>query len=221
MKIKKIISKKALKDVKPCMDPWKWSTRLREAENQKRVKQFIYQQWVLIFGSQPPENVSLTLLRIKISYHLEYERNKANNKPMSDGFLKNYKAAMALNLQGFDESMRYILEMHIKNKELTPEEEEEMKIKKKKAVEKAKATKAENAKGEVKGPKKGETWASILQANYKAKLSDKKLAELMTKAMKNGHIYTEQEVVKARGFFNFGALSSKVKKPVKPLQKFE
>lgn len=221
IKIRRTVTKKALKDVRRLDTSSAWLRELREArfEGIGSLKRIVSQQWALHFGGEPPEGIHLVLLETKLGYHIEHEQKKAQGLPIVGKFLRNYKAAMEFSLQGFDADMRFYLELGMKYQGVSPEKEEEMKVKRKAAAVKAQATKA---KSEVnKGPKKGATWVGLFQANYKKQLTDAELAKAMTKAMGDGHSYTEQEVVKNRGFFNFGGFGAKYPKPKTALQQFK
>lgn len=219
-RVKKALTKKALLSVGKYDNYWKWSSKLKELNLKGGTKSksiFIYQQYKLWFNEEPPEGIADKLIELKIGYTILKNEIENKGKKLSNKCLKNYRAAMNLNLVDFDYDMRFCIKSAINQRELSPEQEEEMKVKRKKAVKKAQATR--QAKTGTKKTK-GETWAGILQENYKKKLNDTALAKEMTKRMGDGVKYNDSHVIKARGFFNFGALSSKVAKPNKPLQQY-
>lgn len=216
MKIK--TTKKALQNVHRCDTSWMWEREKREASMSNSEKKFVLQQWELHFKTDPPESVSWILLKEKLAYHIAHEENLVKGRVESDKFKRNYKAAMELDLQGFHPDSRYLLELSMKYKGVSPEKEQEMKAKKKQAGAKAAATR--KAREGNKGPKKGETWHGLLSANFSKKLTDEELAAAMTKAMGTGEKFTTDQVIKARGFFNFGALSPKLDKPKTALKQY-
>lgn len=222
MKKKLVIKKKAAGPLpSQIVKTWVWECRLRAAkmESEGAVKRLIEQQWKCWFGQPVPEKVDRVLLEVKLAYAIDFFQKKTEGKPIKDSFLKNYKAAMALDLDGFDKDMRQVMRIDIQHRGTSPEQEEQMKVKRKAAAEKAQATKAKN--NPSKGPKKGATWYELFKANHAKKLTDTELAKAMTKAMGDGHTYTEQEVVKNRGFYNFGGFGKNYPKPKTALDQFK
>lgn len=211
MKLKRLLSKKQLKKVDTVSSYNEWSLGLKKAQEKSITahREFVFQQWAKIFGGELPKK-DLHLLELKIGYHLQYEEKKAKGETLSPKSLQNYKAAMEMNVQKFHPEFRSILDILLKSKN---QKENTMKAKKK-------AVKKESAVKISKGPKKGETWAALLTENFKKKLNDTQLAAEMTKRMNDGTVYTEAQVLKSRGFFNFGALSSKIEKPKTKLVQF-
>lgn len=220
-KEEKALTKKALAQARHCDTSGSYSHWKREArfEGDSALRTFILQQYKLNFNQEPPADVHWKLLDAKNAYFIEMNEKRLAGRELSPKFLQNHKAAMEFNLQGFHPDMKALLELDIKHREIDPEKEQEMKVKKQKAVEKAQKTKAE--KNANKGPRKGETWFNLFKANHAKKLTDPELAKAMTKAMDDGHVYTEQEVVKNRGFYNFGAFGKRFPKPAKALEQFK
>lgn len=220
-KDEKALSKRVLANVRHCDTTWAYSRWKREARmgSDSAYRTFVLQQYKLNFGEDAPQGVHVELLDAKNMYHVEGEEKKKNGIEPSPKWLKNYKAAMKLDLQGFDADLKTLLEIGIKHRSTDPEKEQEMKMKRKAAAEKAQNTKAERTPN--KGPKKGATWYELFKANHTKKLTDSELAEAMTKAMNDGHVYTEQEVVKNRGFYNFGGFGKNYPKPSKALEQFK
>lgn len=220
-KEEKLTSTKALSRAKHCDTTWSFSYWKREAlmNSWGQYRDFIVQQWAFNFKEPFPSDAPLDLVSAKIMYHLDKQEKDAKHLKPSPSWERNYKAAMKMDLQAFDADMRTLLEISIKHRELSPEKEQEMKVKRKAAAEKAQKTKSEKAVN--KGPKKGATWYGLFKANHSAKLTDAELAKAMTKAMNDGHVYTEQEVVKNRSFYNFGAFGKNYPKPAKPLEQFK
>lgn len=218
----KLTSNKALSRARHCDSTWSFSYWKREAlmNSWGQYRDFVIQQWAFNFKDEPyPAETPLDLVAAKIMYHLDKQEKDAKQIVPSPSWTRNYKAAMKMDLQAFDAGMRTLLEISIKHREISPEKEQEMKVKRKAAAEKAQKTKSE--KNPNKGPKKGATWFGLFKANHAAKLTDAELAKAMTKAMNDGHVYTEQEVVKNRGFYNFGAFGKNYPKPSNALEQFK
>lgn len=211
--MKLVIKKKAAAPAKnQIMRSWIWECRLRAArmESDAAVKRLIAEQWQLWFGQPVPEKDQV-LLEVKLAYAIDFHEKNQQKKKLSESFLQNYKAAMAMLPEGFDKDMRQVMRIDTAHRGTSPEKEMEMKVKRKAAAVKATATKQKNNPN--KGPRKGATWYGLFKANHSAKLTDAELAKAMTKAMGDGHTYTEQEVVKNRGFYNFGGFGKNFPKP--------
>lgn len=220
-KIKKALTKKALAVVGRCEKYCDYSFKLRDLRTkggESSVMPFVAQQYKLWYNEDPPTDQPNKLIEIKVGYKILIHDIKGRGEEPSPEVLKNYKASQNFNLKGFDKEMQSLLKIAIKKTQISQEKEEEMTKVRKKAAAKAQATKA--AKSGGKKITKGETWGAILKENFKKKLTDEQLAKEMTKRMGDGNTYTEDQVKKARGFFNFGALSSKVEKPSEPLKQF-
>lgn len=219
--MKLVIKKKAKISGKKIENAWVWECRLREAKmsGEPAVKRLVLEQWDAWGLGIIPEKTGLVLLETKVAYVIDMHQRKVEKFPITERFLRNHKAAMRLDLQGFDPDMKRVLGINIEHRSQSPEQEEAMKVKRKAAAEKAQVTKAKN--NPSKGPKKGATWFGLFKANHSAKLTDAALAKAMTKAMGDGHTYTEQEVVKNRGFYNFGGFGKNYPKPKAALEQFK
>lgn len=220
-RIKKVISQKAMRNVRHCdtVAMWLREVRLARIDGPEAHKRFVYQQWALTFKTEPPADVNVVLLEVKVAYKIEFDERRAKGQTLSKKFLKNYDAAMKFDVQGFNADMLFYLEMTMKYRGLTPEKEQEMKAKRKAGAVKAQATKAKN--NPVKGPRKGATWHALFSENFSKKRTDAELAKEMTKRMGGGYKYTEAEVIKNRGFFNFGAFGKNLAKPKVALGQFK
>lgn len=221
-RLKKAVTKKVLAKVET-LGAEAFGKELKRFEDEKsptQWKAFILQQWLLAFNEAPPQGVGFQLLALKLKYHLNHEEAIAQGRALSQRFLRNYKAAMGLSLQGFEAELRYLLESKINAVKSTQTEEQKM-ANKKQAVVKAQATKAKKTEGQPKGPAKGATWVGLFQEQPKVLRTDTQIAAEFKKRMGGTVDVCEKDVVKSRGFYNFGAFGKKFPAPKVALKEYK
>jgi hypothetical protein len=204
--------------------------KIRELnEYSKAWRHLLISEYRACFHQNIPQGINWYLIKTKIEYHLlvveGYQKYKI---PVPAKIQQNYIASQAFNIDGFDEGMKGLLTLTLKQTELTRKEDQMVKVKK--AVEVIVAKKEGKTAPAKKAKKNSEPrvtvsgiFAEVFKANYSAKLTDENIAKLVNqkaKGLGKGHQYTMKEIPAVRRKFNLGMLAGQEgKKPAKELEK--
>lgn len=209
--------------------------------NDTSYRNYIRQRHEDVFGEYPPADVATAYIKLKVAYGLMDRGYTRTGIPMPPVIRERYNAAMNYEVDRLPNSLASLLKIQAKHE--NNRKEDTMKLKKtanekKEASSKnkseAKAKVAKVAKDKTSKTKAtatktvsvAEHWQELMQANYKAKLSDEKLAAAMTKQFpdsakaKSGG-YTVADVRKHRSIWNNGRFPQQGgKKPKTALDDF-
>lgn len=193
-----------------------FSKQFRET---KTPTTFLRAKYKEIFKSNMPDEL-LRLIKAKIDYHLlVVEGYQKCNVPVPEKVMKNYKASQEFNIDGFDKNMSTLLKLgNINNGK-----EDAMATKRKVKLIKRGASSAAKKEGKPRVTVSG-LFAEIFAANFKAKLTDEKIAKTINtkiKGISRGHEYCHKDIPTVRRKFNLGLLTGQTGKPKVELEKFD
>lgn len=188
----------------------------RKRDTPAQLGVFLQSKHQAVFGTPPPTGM-LCLIRAKIAYRLQLIGMKSGDVTPSKKFMQNYEASQKMDMEGFDDELRFWMESDAKKEKQQEENQGEshMVMLAKKSA-KAAATKAPDGQG-----KKGSvtrTWIELMSKQPSTKLSDAALAAEMRKRHPDKKKYSEADVASVRSLFNRGKLVGQKGKPGKPLE---
>jgi hypothetical protein len=102
--------------VSPMKEVHKFLDDCREISHPGRLGLFIVTKYKEVFKEEPP-NAALVLIKAKISYRLQYVGMKSAGLEISKKFMSNYEAAQKLELNGFDEDAKFLMELSLKQEQ--------------------------------------------------------------------------------------------------------